>query len=126
VGDDAEFGLRLGESDLDIEPGLPAVFQAEEGADPRVRDPCGGRERIAHAVTSLAITGRSPRSSFQGPSFKGPSFKGPSFKGPSFKGPALKARPCAVRSAACVRQRRRPQISPPLWVPPHRGLPLTA
>src|SRR6266700_1490815 len=40
--DDAELGLRPGQRHLDIEPGLPAVFQAIKGTDPGIGDPGRG------------------------------------------------------------------------------------
>ncbi len=40
--DDAELGLGAGQRDLHVEPGLPAVFQAIEGADAGVGDAGGG------------------------------------------------------------------------------------
>ena len=42
VGDDAEFGLRLGQRRLDIEPGLPAVLQPIKRANAGVGDAGGG------------------------------------------------------------------------------------
>ena len=48
--DDAEFGLRLSQSDLDIQPGLPAVFQAIKRADAGIRHPRGGGQCVAHGV----------------------------------------------------------------------------
>src|SRR5215471_19547144 len=53
--DDAEFALRLGERGLDIEPSLPPVFPAVEGADARIRHARSGREFIAHDGSSASI-----------------------------------------------------------------------
>ena len=52
VRDDAELGLRLGQRGLDIEPGLPAVFHAVEGADAGIGHPRGGRQFVAHRAVS--------------------------------------------------------------------------
>ena len=49
--DDADFGLRAGQRDLHIEPGLPAVLQPIQRADARIRDACGRRQLIAHRVS---------------------------------------------------------------------------
>jgi len=48
--DDAELGLRAGQRDLDIEPGLPAVFLLVEGADAGVRNARGSRQFVAHGI----------------------------------------------------------------------------
>jgi len=48
LGDDPEFGLRVGERGFDVEPGLPAVLQPIEGADARVGDARGGGQFVAH------------------------------------------------------------------------------
>jgi hypothetical protein len=50
--DDAEFGLRPGQRDLDIEPSLPAVFDAVEGADAGIGYARGGRQFVAHSSLS--------------------------------------------------------------------------
>src|SRR5207248_4920826 len=52
--DDAELGLGAGQCRLDIEPGLPAVFQLVEGADAGVGDARGGRQFVAHNAFSSA------------------------------------------------------------------------
>jgi hypothetical protein len=52
--DDLELGLGMGQRDLDIEPGLPAVLLAVEGADPGIGNPRCGRQFIAHAVVLFA------------------------------------------------------------------------
>src|SRR6516165_2306774 len=53
--DDAEFGLRLGECRLDVEPRLPSVFQAIEGSNAGVRYASGSREFIAHDGSSVPL-----------------------------------------------------------------------
>ena len=45
--DDAELGLGAGQRGLDIEPGLPAVLQAIEGADAGIGHAGRGREGVA-------------------------------------------------------------------------------
>ena len=55
VRDDAELGLRLGQRDLDIEPGLPAVFDAVEGADAGIGHARGGRQFVAHSPVTPAV-----------------------------------------------------------------------
>ena len=50
-GDDAEFGLRAGQRDLDVQPGLPAVLQPVQRADAGIGDARGSRE-IAHRRSS--------------------------------------------------------------------------
>src|SRR5206468_4317540 len=57
--DDAELGLGMGQRDLDIEPGLPAVFLLVEGADAGIGNPRGGRQFVAHWVISLSAPARS-------------------------------------------------------------------
>ena len=51
-GDDAEFGLRAGQRDLDVQPGLPAVLQPVQRADAGIGNARGSRE-IAHGVSLL-------------------------------------------------------------------------
>ena len=41
-GNDAEFGLRAGQRGLDVQPGLPAIFQTIQRADAGVGDAGGG------------------------------------------------------------------------------------
>src|SRR5271167_5217178 len=48
IGDDAEFGLRLGQCRLDIEPSLPAVFLTIKRADTGVRYACRSRKFVTH------------------------------------------------------------------------------
>src|ERR1700719_2660094 len=57
AGDDGQFLLRLGERRFDIEPSLPAVFEAVEGADTGVGDARGSRQFITHGLLFL----RAPR-----------------------------------------------------------------
>jgi hypothetical protein len=45
-GDDAQLGLRPCQSGLDVEPGLPAVFQPVERTDAGFADARGGRQGI--------------------------------------------------------------------------------
>jgi hypothetical protein len=51
----AELLLRLGESRLDIEPSLPAVFQAIQRADARIGYAGGGREFVTHGCSSVNL-----------------------------------------------------------------------
>ena len=57
---DAEFGLRAGQRDLDVEPGLPAVLQPIERADAGVGDARGGREGVAGGGHGGAPSGNAP------------------------------------------------------------------
>ena len=54
LGDDAELGLRPGQRDLDIEPGLPAVLLLVERADAGIGDARGGRQFVAHRIILLS------------------------------------------------------------------------
>jgi hypothetical protein len=53
--DDPQLLLRLGERRLDVEPGLPPVFEAIERADTRIRHAGGGREFVSHVVSLRSL-----------------------------------------------------------------------
>src|SRR5208283_4343402 len=53
--DDTELRLSPGKCGLDVEPGLPTIFQTVERADPWIRHASGSRKFIAHEVFSARL-----------------------------------------------------------------------
>jgi hypothetical protein len=64
--DDPQLLLRLGERRLDIEPGLPAVFQAIERANAGVGHTGGSWEFVTHGSSPPGLTGSYSKSARRG------------------------------------------------------------